>query len=93
MPMTNLLIIRHGNTFNPEDTPTRVGCRTDIPLTKSGIEQARALGHFLKQEKLCPDALYASELMRARETATLLAHEANLKINITIIKIKRLIFE
>lgn len=80
--MTKLLIIRHGNTFNPDDTPTRVGCRTDIPLTQSGIEQARALGHFIKNENLLPDTIYASELQRAQETATIMAHEADLDVTV-----------
>jgi 2,3-bisphosphoglycerate-dependent phosphoglycerate mutase len=80
--MTKILIIRHGNTFNPDDTPTRVGCRTDIPLTQSGIEQARALGNFIKHENLLPDTIYASELQRAQETATIMAHDANLSVAI-----------
>ena len=80
--MTKLLIIRHGNTFNPDETPRRVGVRTDIPLVQSGIDQARALGGFIKRKNLIPNSIYASELMRAQETATIMAHEANLNITI-----------
>lgn len=74
--MTKLLIIRHGNTFDPDETPTRVGCRTDIPLTQSGIEQARALGAYIKREKIIPDAIYASELQRAQQTAQIMMRDA-----------------
>lgn len=80
--MTILLIIRHGNTFGPEEEPRRVGCRTDIPLVQSGVEQARALGCYLKRENLLPDHIYASELQRAQQTAQIMAHDAQLHINI-----------
>lgn len=40
-------IVRHGNTFDTNDTVRRVGGRTDIGLSQSGMEQARKLGaHF-----------------------------------------------
>ena len=57
--MTTLIIARHGNTFGPEDTPTRVGARTDVPLVGSGLEQGRALGRWLKAQGLRPgDCLF-----------------------------------
>jgi probable phosphoglycerate mutase len=74
--MTRLLIIRHGNTFTSDETPRRVGVRTDIPLVQSGIEQARAVGNYLKREGLLPTTVYASALQRAQETARLMMHEA-----------------
>jgi probable phosphoglycerate mutase len=74
--MTKLLIIRHGNTFDPDEEPRRVGARTDIPLVQSGIEQARALGRYIGKNNLVPDAVYASELQRAQETAIIMMREA-----------------
>ncbi len=50
--MTTLIIARHGNTFGPEDTPTRVGAHTDLPLVKSGQEQARKIGAWLKEQNI-----------------------------------------
>ena len=41
--MTQLLIVRHGNTFETGETPRRVGLRTDLPLSSSGRKQANAL--------------------------------------------------
>lgn len=67
--MTRLIIARHGNTFGPGDTPTRVGRRTDIPLVTSGIEQAQAIQHYFKIHKIQPDAVYSAELMRTQQTA------------------------
>jgi len=71
MSKTTLIIARHGNTFGPDDTPTRVGVHTDIPLVDSGKEQARMLGEYLKRNALAPDVVYASALKRADQTAKL----------------------
>lgn len=67
--MTKLIIARHGNTFGPEDTPTRVGARTDIPLVQSGIEQAKRIGAYFQEHHISPDVIYSSELKRAQQTA------------------------
>jgi 2,3-bisphosphoglycerate-dependent phosphoglycerate mutase len=67
--MTRLIIARHGNTFGPGDTPTRVGARTDLPLVESGIKQARHIGAYFKHHQIIPDVVYTSELKRARQTA------------------------
>lgn len=67
--MTTLIIARHGNTFAPNQTPTRVGARTDLPLVESGKEQAQKIGAWLKDKKLYPEVTYCSELQRTQETA------------------------
>jgi probable phosphoglycerate mutase len=62
-----LIIVRHGNTFETGDVVTRVGGRTDLPLSPSGVEQAEALArHF----ELTPFATARSgPLKRTRTTA------------------------
>jgi 2,3-bisphosphoglycerate-dependent phosphoglycerate mutase len=67
--MTHLIIARHGNTFGPGDTPTRVGERTDIPLVQSGILQAIAIGEYFEKHHINPDVVYCSELKRTQQTA------------------------
>ncbi len=67
--MTELIIARHGNTFGPGDTPTRVGARTDIPLVQSGIEQATLISQYFQENHIKPDVIYSSELKRAKQTA------------------------
>ena len=67
--MTTLILARHGNTFGPNDTVTYVGARTDLFLVEKGIEQAKAIGLYLKNNNLIPDVVYASQLKRAQETA------------------------
>lgn len=67
--MTTLIIARHGNTFESGDTPTRVGKRTDMPLTEKGYEQARAIGRYLSENRMIPDVVYTSNLQRTIQTA------------------------
>lgn len=78
--MTTLIIARHGNTFTPEERPTRVGARTDLPLVEKGLLQARALGRYLKENRLLPDAVYSSNLQRTRKTAELALKEAGISL-------------
>ncbi|PCJ98633.1 MAG: phosphoglycerate mutase [Zetaproteobacteria bacterium] len=80
--MTTLIIARHGNTFGPKDTPTRVGARTDIPLVEKGRQQGTALGQYLKNHGLLPDAVYSSNLQRTKETATLALQACGIKTHI-----------
>ena len=68
--MTDIYIVRHGNTFDSGDTVTRVGARTDLPLSKSGRAQAEALARHFKD--LAPngfDMVFCSPLLRTRQTA------------------------
>ncbi len=67
MTTTRLLIARHGNTFTSDQTPTRVGLRTDLPLVASGQEQAKKLGAYLKTHNYTPDKIYTSVLQRTIE--------------------------
>jgi probable phosphoglycerate mutase len=64
---TRLFIVRHGNTFDKGDVVTRVGGRTDLPLSLSGREQVATLArHFAGT----PFATARSgPLKRTRETA------------------------
>lgn len=67
--MTLLYLVRHGNTFEADEVPRRVGLRTDLPLTETGRDQARRLGdHFAP---LRFGHAWSSQLRRAEETATL----------------------
>ncbi len=76
--MTILIIARHGNTFERDETPRRVGT-TDLPLTETGRAQSRAIGHWLKQNSHYPEAIYSSLLKRTKETAELALKEADYK--------------
>jgi probable phosphoglycerate mutase len=66
---TRLVICRHGNTFGPNDTPTRVGARTDLPLVDTGIEQAKAIGEHFRAKSFEFNRIFCSPLLRTRQTA------------------------
>ncbi|UOR13674.1 histidine phosphatase family protein [Halobacillus amylolyticus] len=66
--MTNIIIIRHGETdWNKEG---RLQGIENIPLNSTGKAQASMAGNFLREEKL--GAIITSPLDRAQETATII---------------------
>jgi len=67
--MINLLIARHGNTFDPGDVLRRVGRGTDIPLSSSGRNQATLLGEYLQKHHPEIAVVYTSTLQRTKLTA------------------------
>ena len=74
----SVYIVRHGNTFDRGDTVTRVGARPDLPLSRSGQEQARNLAaHFSASGVQFTEAV-AGPLRRTVETAeAILAEQEN----------------
>ena len=80
---TRLIIARHGNTFAPGDTPTRAGCRTDLPLVPSGEAQARRIGRFLLLHRMVPDAVFAAPLKRSLDTARLALKALGMDLPVT----------
>lgn len=71
--VTRIIIARHGNTFHKQQTPTRIGRRTDLPLVeeKLGIN----LGKYLKNAELIPTIIWAAPLQRTWKTAELAKKE------------------
>ena len=65
--MAHLYVVRHGNTFDKGDTVTRVGARTDLPLSISGQEQAQKLAAHFAGTPFA--AALCSTLTRTRQTA------------------------
>ena len=74
--MTLLLLARHGETdWNREH---RIQGNTDVPLNDAGRAQAEALAGELAGEPL--DAVYSSDLARARDTARVVAARHGLQV-------------
>ena len=70
--MKRLLIVRHGDTFLPDEPPRRIGARTDLPLTPRGEAQAGAVAHWLLARGRVPDLAMAGPLRRAALTARII---------------------
>lgn len=76
---TLLYLIRHGATSANEQVPYILqGCSVDLPLSPTGKKQAEDVGQLLKNRRI--DAVYASRLQRARETAEHIAIHHQLQI-------------
>jgi len=43
-----LILVRHGNTFEADQIPIQVGARTDLSLTKEGLNQAVRFASIVK---------------------------------------------
>ncbi|MFT4283770.1 MAG: histidine phosphatase family protein [Protaetiibacter sp.] len=67
--MTELYLVRHGET--DWNAARRIQGRTDIPLNDAGRAQARQAAELLGRRRW--DAVYASPLSRAHETAAIIA--------------------
>jgi probable phosphoglycerate mutase len=65
--MARLFVVRHGNTFDTGDVVTRVGGRTDLPLSNSGWVQAEALAQHFSGTRFA--LAFHSPLARTRQTA------------------------
>ncbi len=70
-----LFLIRHGET--PWTVAKRYQGTTDVPLSRKGIRQAKAIAQALGPYR--PSRLYTSTLRRARETARRMACELGLR--------------
>jgi probable phosphoglycerate mutase len=76
--VTTLTLIRHGQTDWNRDG--RIQGTSDIPLNETGRQQARDTAAVLldRMDPALPVAVAASDLMRARETAEIIADELDL---------------
>lgn len=63
--MTRIFLVRHGETN--WNTQGRFQGQSDTPLNETGQRQATALANYLKEKTL--QAIYTSDLRRARDTA------------------------
>ncbi len=73
--ITGIFLIRHGETkWNSEGV---FRGRSDIPLNKNGLKQAKATGDYL--QKIDFAAVYCSPLSRARQTAAALCLKRSIK--------------
>lgn len=75
---TRICLIRHGET--DWNAAKRIQGQIDIPLNKTGQAQALAMAFRAAKYKL--DAIFSSDLCRARETAQMVATQCGLEVRI-----------
>jgi len=80
--MPHLLLIRHGNTFESDETPTYVGGRTDLKLTTAGEQQGEAVAAMIAAHYRPLGALVCGPLIRTRRFAEMI--EAKTGMGFTI---------
>jgi broad specificity phosphatase PhoE len=73
-----ITVLRHGESVG--NAESRWQGQADYPLTDTGRAQARALAKRWKNERAKFDLVIASPLMRARETAEIIASAFNVNI-------------
>lgn len=74
--MLHLMLVRHGET--EWNVQRRYQGQTDVPLSEVGKQQAELIAERLVGQKI--DAIYASDLSRAWETAQIIVEKSGLKI-------------
>ncbi len=70
-----ILLARHGNTFEEGKTPVWIGKTNDLPLTAEGEAQAHRLGAAMRRQQLFPDAIFCGTLQRTRRFAQIVVDE------------------
>lgn len=72
-----LLLARHGNTFDAGQPVVWVGSQNDLPLVESGVTQAKSLGRLLFEMRCIPTGVYTGPLLRMTDYATIIVDELN----------------
>jgi broad specificity phosphatase PhoE len=75
-----LFMVRHGATDNNLAHPPLLQGRADVPLSVTGYQQAERTAELLSQQKI--RRVYASPLLRARQTAEAIAKSHDLNVEI-----------
>jgi alpha-ribazole phosphatase len=74
-----IYLVRHGSTI--WNAQQRIQGHTDVPLNETGLQQSRLIAQRLQDLKL--DAVWSSDLLRARVTAEIIAQPHGLSVQTT----------
>ncbi len=75
----NLILSRHGNTFEPHEPVVWAGSTNDLALAQKGLSQAEKFGRILAQQGVHPAQIYCSPLQRTSKYAEIITKNLNLK--------------
>lgn len=73
-----LILCRHGNTFNADETPVMAGLKNDLALVEEGGKQAERMGRALRDAGVVPTAVLCSELRRTHRFAEIVMEQVGL---------------
>lgn len=90
-PVYSFVFLRHGESIG--NAESRWQGQSDYALTERGRAQARALAERWKSEAVKFDLIMASPLVRAKETAEIIASALNAKVELNSILLERHIGE
>jgi len=79
-PRNTYFLLRHGEAISNRDS--FVSCwpeKTYNPLTQKGINEVKHIAQRLKKEKI--DLIFSSDVLRAKQSAEIIAKKLGLKIN------------
>jgi probable phosphoglycerate mutase len=74
----NILLSRHGNTFNPGDPVVWAGSQNDLPLVEKGVIQAERFASALIEKRVSLSAIYCGPLQRTSHYASILIQKLKL---------------
>ncbi len=77
-----LILVRHGNTFEADQTPTFVGARTDMKLTAKGEQQGIDFANLVAARYVPIDTIISGPLVRTRRFAEMIAQATNASFSI-----------
>src|SRR6185503_10338849 len=75
-----LYILRHGDAVDHGDPHYK---ENERPLTPKGIQRTKQLTHMLRQMEVSFDVMLSSPLVRARQTAEIVARGLKGKVELT----------
>jgi len=90
-PIYTFVFLRHGESVG--NAEARWQGQSDYVLTEKGREQARALAKRWKSENVKFDLIISSPLVRAKETAEIIASALNMRVKFDPILLERHIGE
>ena len=85
MRIQMIYLIRHGQTETNKEH--RLQGRSDIPLNDLGRKQAQTAAGWFRSQGIVFDIIYSSPLIRAVETARIIAPDAHIDTDERIIEI------
>jgi len=80
--MPQLILVRHGNTFESGETPTFVGGRTDMNLTAKGEAQGQAIAAMIHDKFMPLESIVTGPLIRTRRFAEMIHAETGVPFSV-----------